>query len=179
LASAGRLFLITLALCWAAAWPAAAAGAETSRPVKLAVFGFELEDWSAGGPIAGESPVETARLGLVTDVVRKALEQSGRYALVDTDAADADAVKSHRLRNCNGCEADIALKLGAEQSLLGVVNKVSVLVHTVIFEIRDTATGKVVRRVQTDLRSDSDESWSRAVTWLITHRLFEDDPGRS
>ncbi|AGK58640.1 hypothetical protein HYPDE_34843 [Hyphomicrobium denitrificans 1NES1] len=147
--------------------------AAESSPPKLAVFDFELADFSAGGPIAGESPTETARLKLVTKLARRLIEQSGRYQLVDTGPAGSeDKVKEHWLRNCNGCDADIALKLGADQSFLGTIQKLSVLVHTVVFQIRDTRTGKIILNVQTDLRGDTDESWTRSVAWLIEHRLL-------
>ena len=33
-----------------------------TKPIKLAVFDLELDDLSAGGPLAGESAEETARL---------------------------------------------------------------------------------------------------------------------
>lgn len=147
--------------------------ATIAHPPKLAVFDFELADFSGGGPLAGESPAETARLRRVTKLARQLIEQSGRYRLVDTAAADdVEQVKTHWLRHCNGCDADIAMKLGADQSFLGIVQKLSVLVHTVVFQIRDTRTGKLILNVQTDLRGDTDESWMRSVTWLIEHRLL-------
>lgn len=149
--------------------------AKAAEPVKLAVFDFELEDFSAGGPIAGESPEETARLKLVTAEARKLLAQSGRYELVDASAVDPERLKEHWLRHCNGCEADIARQAGADQAFLGIVQKLSVLVHTIRFQIRDTRTGQVILNVQTDLRGDTDESWRRAVVWLIKNRLLANE----
>lgn len=146
--------------------------ATTSTP-KLAIFDFELADFTAGGPIGGESPAETARLKLVTNLARRLIGRSGRYQLVDTTPADGEEnVKDHWLRNCNGCDADIGRKLGADEVFLGTVQKISVLVHTVVFQIRDTRTGKTILNVQTDFRGDTDESWSRSVAWLIEHRLL-------
>ena len=55
----------------------------------------------------------------VTAAARRILAQSGRYRIVDTSGAEAEVVKDKPLRNCNGCEAGIALKLGAEGPLLG------------------------------------------------------------
>ena len=86
--------------------------------------------------------------------------------------SNAEAVRTHWLRNCNGCDADIAKAFGAEQSFLGTVQKLSVLVHTVRFQIRDTRTGAVIWNIQTDLRGDTDESWRRAVIWLLENRLL-------
>lgn len=147
--------------------------AAATSPRKLAIFDFELADFTAGGPIGGESPAETARLKLVTDLARRLIGHSGQYQLVDTTPADGEEnVKDHWLRNCNGCDADIGRKLGADEVFLGTVQKISVLVHTVVFQIRDTRTGKIILNVQTDFRGDTDESWSRSVAWLIEHRLL-------
>ncbi len=76
--------------------------------------------------------------------VRQLLAQSGRYRVIDVSAANADAVKAHTLRDCGGCDATIALKLGAEQSLVGVVRRVSRTEYTVGFQVRDAWTGAVV-----------------------------------
>jgi hypothetical protein len=103
------------------------------RP-RLAVFDFELDDFTAGGPIAGESPAETARLKLVTGRVRQLLGETARYQLVDTSASEAENVKKHWLRNCNGCDADAALALGADLSFVGMFRKISVMEHTLSSE---------------------------------------------
>jgi len=150
--------------------------ARAAEPAKLVVFDFELEDYSAGGPLAGESPEETARLKLVTAEARKMLAESGRYELIDASAVDPERQKAHWLRNCNGCEADIARQAGADLAMLGIVQKLSRLVHTVVFRIRDARTGAVTVNVQTDLRGDTDESWRRAVAWLIKNRLLANEP---
>jgi hypothetical protein len=43
--------------------------------------------------------------------------------LVTTGGVSAEAAKDGTLRNCNGCGAGIALQLGAERSLIGVVTR--------------------------------------------------------
>lgn len=165
--------LTVLAATALTALAAASTPALAKEPIKLAVFDFELEDFSAGGPLAGESPAETARLKLVSEIARKELAKSGVYELVDTSKATAESAKAHTLSTCNGCDADIAAALGAEQSFLGVVHKVSVLIQSLNFQIRDTKTGKIIRNVQADFRNNTDESWSRAVVWLIKNKLLE------
>ena len=76
-------------------------------PIALAVFDFELEDTTAASA-AGLAPPDAAHLAEVTHSVREALEQSGRYRLIDVSGADADAVKTRALRDCGGCDAAIA-----------------------------------------------------------------------
>ncbi len=151
---------------------------ETRPPIKLAVFDFELDDFSAGGPLAGESAEETARLQRVTLQARQLLAQSGLFEIIDVAAATDKAVKTHWLRKCNGCEADIARSLGAEMSFLAFFRKVSVMEQYLEFRIRDVRTGELVNVSQTDLRGETDESWSRAIAWLIRHRLVEPELSR-
>jgi hypothetical protein len=170
--SAGALLLCATLL------PAFAASAGTSPPLKLALFDFELEDFSAGGSLLATNPADSETLKRVTDEVRQLIAQSGRYTLVDIGSADAEAVKAHSLRNCDGCDAGIALKLGAEQSFVGIVTRISRTEYTVRFQIRDARTGAVILNKQTDLRMGADYSWSRGAAWLIKNRLLasQDQP---
>ncbi|WP_159728712.1 DUF3280 domain-containing protein [Methylosinus sp. Ce-a6] len=156
--------------------PALATASE--RPRKIAVFDLELDDFSAGGPLAGESPAETKRLAEMTRLARDLLAASGLFEIVDVAAAKDPMVETHRLRKCNGCDADVARGLGAELSFVGFFRKVSVMVQSLVFYIRDTKSGALVDISQTDFRGETDESWRRALTWLIRHRLVERDLAR-
>lgn len=152
---------------------APAARADAPAPVKLAVFEFELEDFSGGASILPANPSDFEQLKLVTNEVRRLIAQSGRYTVIDVSGADTEAVKTHSLRNCDGCDAGIALKLGAEQSLVGFVTRISRMEYTVRFEIRDARTGAVVFNQQTGLRMGAIESWNRGAAWLIRNRLLQ------
>lgn len=46
------------------------------------------------------------------------------------------------------------------------------------FRIRDAGAGELLNVSQTDLRGETDESWSRAIVWLIAHRLVEPELAR-
>jgi hypothetical protein len=165
----------TLMSC-AALWPALAASADTSPQVKLALFDFELEDFSAGASLLPANPADSEQLKHVTDEARQSIAQLGRYSLVDVSGADAQAVKTHSLRNCGGCDAAIALKLGADQSLVGIVTRISRTEFTVRFQIRDARTGDIVFNKQTGLRMGAIESWNRGAAWLIKNGLSENQP---
>jgi hypothetical protein len=156
-----------------AAFPAEAA---SPAPIKLAMFDFELEDFTDRPLSAGETPSDTEQLKRVTDEVRQLLAQSGRYSLIDVGSADAAAVKAHTLRDCNGCDADIALKLGAEQSFVGVVKRISRTEYTIRFQIRDATTGTIVSTEDSGLRMGADYSWNRGAARLIKDRLLESRP---
>ena len=141
-------------------------------PVALAVFDFELEDMTAasGGTLAAS---DVSYLAEVTGGVREVLGQSGRYRIVDVGSASGEAAKAGALRDCGGCEAAIAQKLGADQSLIGVVRRVSRTEYTLGFQVRDAGTGAVLARGDSGLRLGADYSWKRGAVRLVSDRLIE------
>jgi hypothetical protein len=154
----------------AAALPPEATAA--AAPIGLAVFEFELEDTTAA-PASGLAGSDAAYLADVTRGVRGRLAQSGRYRLVDTGGATAEPVKAHALRDCDGCEAAIAQQLGADQSLIGVIRRVSRTEYTVGFQLRDARSGAVLSRGDSGLRMGADYSWTRGAVRLVGDRLLE------
>ena len=93
--------------------------AETAAPppIKMAVFPFELEDFSAGAAYVPPDDIDREQLRLSTEEARRQIATSGRYQLVDISAVNDQAAKAGKLRDCDGCEARIAAGLGAEQIL--------------------------------------------------------------
>ena len=147
--------------------------AAAPAPIKLAVFDFELEDTSAGASAAGGTASDdAAQLTDVTNQVRRLFAQSGRYEVIDVVGADADAVRAHKLRDCGGCDASIALKAGAAQSLVGVVRRISRTEYTLRFQIRDARTGAIASEGDSGLRMGANYSWSRGAVRLISDRLL-------
>ena len=151
----------------------AALAAAQPGPIALAVFDFELEDTTAAASGTGPAASDAAHLSEVTNGVRELLGQSGRYHVIDVSGGDAEAVKTHTLRDCGGCEAAIAEKLGADQSLIGVVRRVSRTEYTIGFQVRDVRTGAVVSREDSGLRMGADYSWKRGAVRLVSDRLIE------
>jgi hypothetical protein len=141
-------------------------------PIRLAVFDFELDDASAGASLT--SAADAAQLGMVTSEVRRLIGQSRRFRLVDVSGADAEAVTKHALQQCDGCDAAAALKLDAEQSLVGVVTRISRMEYLVAYRLRDARTGAVIATEQTGLRMGADYSWTRGAASLIKDRLLKD-----
>jgi hypothetical protein len=153
-----------------------ALAAATPVPAGLAMFEFELEDESAGAESTGPTASDLTSLVDATDAVRKLLAESGRYHLIDGRSASADVVKTHTLHDCGGCDAAIARELGADQSLVGVVRRVSRTEYTVRFEIRDARTGAIVSNADSGLRMGANYSWSRGAVRLVRDRLLENGP---
>ncbi|GLR98437.1 MULTISPECIES: DUF3280 domain-containing protein [Bradyrhizobium] len=143
----------------------------TPAPVALAVFDFELEDTTASAGTSAAS--DASYMAEVTGGVREALGQSGRYRIVDISGARGEAEKGRALRDCGGCEAAIAKELGADQSLIGVVRRVSRTEYTLGFRVRDARTGTVLTRGDSGLRMGADYSWKRGAVRLVSDRLIE------
>lgn len=164
--------LAVVLLCAAVSAPLSSV-ASTPSPVKLAIFDFEFEDKSAAASAGDIAESDRQYLAEVTKSVRDLFAQSGRYSLVDVAGADAAEVKAHALRSCDGCDAAIAQQLGAEQSFVGVVKRITRTEYTVRYQIRDTGTGEVLASADSGLRMGADYSWSRGAVRLVKDRLLE------
>jgi hypothetical protein len=165
-----RLGLAAVALsCWVVC--AAADSLPSPAPlIKIAVFEFELEDFSAAGQT---KPVpETSYLAQATNEAKQQLRASGRYTVIDAVHSDILETKGQGLRNCGGCEAPTALSLGADEALIGVVTKISMTEYIVRFRLSNAHNGELIATYSTDLRMGADYSWSRGVRWLMQNRML-------
>jgi hypothetical protein len=141
-------------------------------PIKIAIFDFELEDGSAGAGIAGDPAADAGYMKAVSAEVRHVVEQSGRYRLIDAGGAEAEAVRDHPLRMCNGCDATVASALGADLSLTGIVRRISRTEYVIGFQLRDAKSGALIAAQDTGLRMGANYSWSRGAARLIEDRLL-------
>ena len=153
----------------------AVGAAETAAPlpVKIAVFPFELADFSAAAAYVPADDIDLEQLRLSTEEARRLIVESGRYQLVDTGNANEQIAKMVPLRDCEGCEAGIAAGLAADQSMIGIVTRITRTEYAVTYKIRDARSGGVVDVQQTGLRMGANVAWSRGARWLIQRRLLE------
>ncbi|MGH8734295.1 MAG: DUF3280 domain-containing protein [Burkholderiales bacterium] len=168
-----KLWRAAVLLLGAVALAPLSSTATTTDPVKLAIFDFEFEDMSAAASAGTIAPSDSQYLADVTNAVRDLFQKSGRYSLVDVGNADAAEVKGRSLRKCDGCDAAIAQRLGAGQSFVGVVKRITRTEYTVRYQIRDASTGEVLSSADSGLRMGADYSWSRGAVRLIKDRLLE------
>lgn len=145
----------------------------SANAVRIAVFDFELEDHSAGSGIIAEDLHDAQYLSQATDEARRMLAASGRFVLVDTKGAVTGA-EANGLRNCGGCAAAIAGRLGAEQAMIGVVTRVNRTEYTLLMRITDARTGAIVSNSYTNLRMGANYAWPRGVKWLMDNQLLAD-----
>ena len=165
-----RVLGLVIALMLAISWPAAA------EPPKVAVFDFELLDTSLQGAVKGPQADEQRRLKEVTEQLRKALTQSGNFVVRDIAPVNA-AAQASNLQSCGGCDVEYAQKLGADVSITGLVQKVSALILNMNIYLRDVHTGKQITGMSADFRGNTDESWSRTMSYLIRNRLLAPNYG--
>jgi hypothetical protein len=99
------------------------------------------------------------------------LSESGRYHLIDISKSNAKAVMERSLRQCDGCEAGIALRLGAEQSLLGIVTRVTQTDYYVQIVIRNARSGKILDEQAANF-AGGDDGWASGARMLIKHQLL-------
>jgi hypothetical protein len=151
--------------------PVFATGAADPAPVKIAVFEFELEDSSPPAVLLNQPVSGAALMDKVSGAAREELMQSGRYLVIDASKADTQSVAAKGLRNCDGCEAGVATQLGAEQSLIGVISKVTATDYYVVIQIRDARTGKVLDS-EGALFAGDEQGWPSGVRMLIRHQVL-------
>jgi hypothetical protein len=164
------VFFVTTALTLMVWAPARA------DPPRLAVFDFELVDTSLQGEVDGPRRDEQDRLMHVGDQVRKELADSGKFHLLDISPVNAAAHGSN-LQACGGCQVQYAQQLGADLAITGVVQKVSNLILNINIYLRDVHSGKLIVAMSADLRGNTDESWSRATSYLVRNRLLAPNYG--
>jgi hypothetical protein len=145
--------------------------ANTQQPVfppKLVVLNVELTGDLGAPELAAE---HQARLKLASTKLRESLARTGLYQLLDSAPAQntvAELESRYRyLHDCNGCDLDIGRQLGADQILVAWVNRVSALILSLTYEIRDVATGQVIARKSFGFRGDNDTSWLKAIDYMV------------
>ena len=166
-------FILAPAMLLASSAVAGAAQAVAPSPVKMAVFPFELEDFSAAAAYVPPDDIDREQLRLSTEEARRLIAASGRHQLVDVGAVNDQAAKAGKLRDCDGCDARIAAGLEADQSMIGIVTRITRMEYAVTYKIRDARSGALVDVKQTDLRMGANVAWSRGARWLIENRLLE------
>ena len=136
-----------------------------SNVVKIAVFGFELQDVSPAGAL-GKATTSDTSLQKATTAAREELQSSGRYGIVSIDGVEGRA-----LRDCDGCEAEIARKLGAQQTMIGIVQRVTQTDYYVVVVMRDANTGKIVN-AQVANFAGGEEGWASGVRRIIKRQVL-------
>ena len=162
MASTVRFLLVVVGALFASATVAQAGP-------KAAIFPFELIDVSLEGELVGPRADEAHRLVLATEELRRLAARDAGYEVLDLDGLSSEIERVAPLYKCNGCEVDIARRIGAEVAVAGTVRKISNLVLIVHVYVSDVGSGKLARIHRVDVRGNSDETWLRAVRRLVAN----------
>jgi hypothetical protein len=116
---------------------------------------------------------ERVRLALIGPLLKAKLEASGQYKFVSIPAdAAAKMAAGPEIGACGGCEFDYGKQLGADYAAWMVVQKVSDLILNINVYMADVAAGKLVFVHSVDIRGNTDESWTRGITYLVKNYLL-------
>lgn len=170
LAALGLAALLILgSVALSARLAAAATPPEPARSVALLNVRF-LNDHEDLEPTTG---AERARLALIATLFKAKLEASGRYTFVSIPAdAAAKIAAGPEIGACGGCEFGYGKEVGADIAAWIVVQKVSDLILNINVYMADVRTGKLAFVHSVDIRGDTDESWTRGLTYLVKNYLL-------
>ena len=146
------------------------AAAQPTRDI--VVFDFEMMDSSAGSGIIPADDFDAKYLAEATQVAKSYLQAQGAFKIVDTKPATAEIKQAGPLRDCRGCEAAIASKLGGKLAMTGIVNRISRTEYEMLIRIVDAGTGTPVATGYTGLRMGANHSWPRGAKWLMERRVM-------
>jgi hypothetical protein len=161
---AAFLFLEAVGVCSATDAP--------SEPAKRAAL-LNVQFMNDHEDLEPTTAAERARIGLIASVFKTKLEASGRYTFVSIPAeAAAKIAAGPEVGSCGGCELKYGKQLGADYAAWIVIQKVSDLILNINVYMADVATGKLAFVHSVDIRGDTDESWTRGVTYLVKNYLL-------
>lgn len=154
-----------------AAWPAMAHAGQ-----RVAVFPLEVPDQIHEGEFLPRANKEDQpKIALATDELRRLIAAGGRYEVVDLAPIAADLKAAQPLHKCSGCDIELARKAGADVVVTGLVEKASDVLLNMQIQMRDVATGKVIRAGGTVIQGNTDDMWLRSVRWIAKNRLLDED----
>ncbi len=153
--------------------------AEQAHP-SIVVLDFELiDDTQDNNPET--LTAQQKRLTLISEQLRKEFNDTGLFRVLDNaPAADyiAELKAERELRACNGCELDIGKRLGADLVLTAWVQKVSNLILNINIEIKKVASGQTLLNKSVDIRGNTDQSWSRGISYMVRDMVEKKQGGR-
>lgn len=146
-----------------------AAPLAAQEPARAAFLGIHFLDTSLGERTA----VDVDRVRMVERMLIEQLVDAGRFTFVDVSPVALEVAAYDNIAHCNGCDSDLARTLGAEVAITGEIQKTSNLILSMSIFVRDAESGALVGGGSADMRGNNDESWSRAVGYIVRNRLLK------
>lgn len=159
---------IALASLGACAWPGGLA-ARAAVPLRsLAVMRIELQDDNLNPATVAD---QERRLLEARAQLQQLLVRHGLYRVLDAAPAAELLDRLHArhayVYQCDDCILQVGGLLGAELVMSSWVQKVSELILNFNVQIHDVALQRLVLSKSVDMRGNNDESWTRAVDYLV------------
>lgn len=146
----------------------------------VAFFGLYMNDTSSQSTVqsalipAERSAEETARIAMIETMARTRFTEEG-FTLLDITPVASDLDRIVNPANCYGCDQRMAEKLGAEFILVGEITKVSDALLAINLQLRDGATGALVKAGAVDIRGNTDDTWRRGMRSILNNRIFREE----
>jgi len=140
-------------------------------PQRIALLGVYLQNDNEG--YEATTDAERHRMKTIATAFKKQLEASGKYTFVqvsDTQQKNIDA--GQPMGSCGGCEHDYGRDLKVDHVTWIRVQKISNLILNLNVYIADVSQQKVTFVHSVDLRGNTDESWTRGLTYLVQNYLL-------
>lgn len=136
---------------------------------KAAFLGIHYLDTSLGARTAEEAE----RVRLIERMLVEQLSDARKFSFIDAGPVAAEAARYDNIAHCNGCDTDLARTLGADVAITGEIQKTSNLILSMTIFVRDAQTGAMVGGGSADMRGNTDESWSRALRYIVKNRMMQ------
>lgn len=167
LACAGPILVATLAIAEQSNETAAAVEA----PRTVALLGVFLQNDNE--EYEPTSDAERARMTALDAQFKAALEETGRYKFVTVTPDVAAKINSGQtVGECGGCEIEFGKALGANTIAWVRVQKISNLIMNLNVYLADVTTNKMLFLHSVDIRGNSDQSWSRSMSYLLKNYML-------
>lgn len=143
---------------------------------KVAILPFDIRDAEIeGDPFQKPKDTDIARMRLVADELKKLMETTKTFEVVDLSAYAADIEKASPFNKCDGCEVEIAKKAGADLAVTGFIDKLSDALISMQLFARDTTTGEMKKTMSAEIRGNTDELWLHGIRYLWKNRFNTGD----
>ncbi|NML15817.1 DUF3280 domain-containing protein [Azohydromonas caseinilytica] len=157
-----RLLAVLAAALAAPAW------AQQTPPPSAVVIDFDLLD---DHPNPEGQPALQRRLRQARESLEQQLQAQGLYRIVPLQGARAllDKLQAEQeyMHRCEDCARQVGRQLDTDYAITGWVQKVSELILNLNIEVHDVRRGRVVLSKSVDMRGNNDESWERAVRFMV------------
>jgi hypothetical protein len=120
---------------------------------------------------------ERARLTALAAAFQQKLEASGHYTFVAIPpATQTQIAEGPVIGSCGGCEFRYGADIKSDRIAWLVVQKVSDLILNMNVYIGDVSAHKLTFVHSVDIRGNTDESWTRGVTYLVKNYVLPAAP---